>query len=107
MVVNQDKNNVEEIEVKGGHHNQRWKNVPDQVKQNWIKKNESQTTREVIFHRIPSPKTYEEGTAFADAKHVFGILDELKTLNPLTSRSQQDNWDIIIKTSYQLLDIQI
>ena len=33
----------------------------------------------MIFHGVPSPKTYEEGTAFADAEHVFGILDELKT----------------------------
>ena len=57
LVVNQDKNGVEEIEVKGGHQNQRWKNVPDQVKQNWIKRNESQTRREVIFHGIPSSKT--------------------------------------------------
>ena len=38
--MNQDKNNVKEIENKGRHQNQRWKNIPEPVKQKWIEKNE-------------------------------------------------------------------
>ena len=79
MAMNQDKSNVEEIKNKGGHRNQRWKNIPEPVKQNWIEKNERETKREIIFLGVPSPKTYEDGTALAEAKHVFGILDELRT----------------------------
>ena len=79
LVVNKEKNNVEEVETKGGHRKPRWKNVPEMVMKQRIEKNERETRREVIFCNVPSPKTYGDGTAFEDAKHVFCVLDELRT----------------------------
>ena len=78
LVVNKEKNNVEEKEIRG-HRQPRWKNVPEQVMKQRIEKNERETKREIIFCNVPSPKTFEDETAFADAKHVFHMLDELRT----------------------------
>ena len=79
LAVNKEKNNVEEVEIKGGHRKPRWKNVPEEVMKQRIEKNERETRREVIFCNVPSPKSYEEGTAYEDARHVFCVLDELRT----------------------------
>ena len=79
LAVNKEKNNVEEVEIKGGHRKPRWKNVPEEVMKQRIEKNERETRREVIFCNVPSPKSYEEGTAYEEARHVFCVLDELRT----------------------------
>ena len=42
-------------------------------------KNEEQTGREIIFHGIPTPMSYSEGTKSEEAKKILAVLEELRT----------------------------
>ena len=42
-------------------------------------RNEEQTAREIIFHGIPTPVSYSEGTKSEEAKKILAVLEELRT----------------------------